>query len=214
MTIAKAQVTSPFRPGGKVPIHKIKHGYKTTGGVRMSRASEHTTLLPLSGLLLALLMIASLLGLQGAIDRALTFQLSPSRLTAPLNQALTGPPLIARQPVGRAAEAAASAEASPAGPARRSVASAVANVTEAGVSPMPLVEPSMTKLSMETPEEIVKMSLFKPKKIHSAKRLTAKSTWGKRGEDTQLFQSSSEPLAHGKTAKPAKTNGRSRNSGR
>ena len=180
----------------------------------MSRASEHTTLLPLSGLLLALLMIASLLGLQGAIDRALTFQLSPSnRLTAPLNQALTGPPLIARQPVERAAEAAASAEASPAGPARRSVAGAVANFTEAGVFTLPLVEPSMTNVNTEASEEMVTMSLFKPKRVHGAKRLTTKSTWGKRG-GAQLFQSTSETRAHGKTVKPAKTNGRARSSGR
>jgi len=174
----------------------------------MSRASEHNILLPLSGLLLALLMIASLLGLQGAIDRALTFQLSPhNRLTAPLNQALTGPPLIARQPVERAAEAASSAEAS--GRGRRPVALD----TEARVGPVPLVEPSMSQLITETPEEIVTMSLFKPKKVHSAKRLTTKSTWGKRG-GAQLLQSTSETLAHGKTVKPAKTNGRARNPGR
>lgn len=187
----------------------------------MSRASEHTSLLPLSGLLLALLMIASLLGLQGAIDRALTFQVSPpSRLTAPLNQTLTAPPLIARQPVERAAEA-ASAEASPAGPMRRPIG-AVANITvpsspapntEDGVSPVPLVEPSMGKLSTETPEEIVTMSLFKPKEVHSAKRLTTKSKWGKPG-GAQLVQSTSETLAHGKTVKPARTNGKARNSGR
>jgi len=178
----------------------------------MSRASEHTTLLPLSGLLLALLMIASLLGLQGAIDRALTFQLSPSRLTAPLNQALTGPPLIARQPVGRAAEAAASAEASPADPARRSVAGAAANTTETGVIPVPLAEPSMTNPT-ETPEEILTTRIFKPMKVHGGKRLITKSTWRKSG-GAELFQSSSETFAHGKTAKPAKPNGRARISGR
>ena len=188
----------------------------------MSRASEHTTLLPLSGLLLALLMIASLLGLQGAIDRALTFQLSPhNRLTAPVNRALTGAPLIARQPVERAAEA-ASAEASSADGGRRQVAGAVANMTsspapdaQAGVSPVSLVEPSLSKLFTETPEEVVTMSLFKPKKVKKGERLTARTTTtsGKPG-GPQLLQSSSEALAHGKTVKPAWIAGKARKAGR
>lgn len=147
----------------------------------MRRLGSNTALLPISALLLASLMIASLVGIQGAVDSALNVTIAGRSLPElGFGTSSMSPIFTPRQPAQRAAE---------------SVASAVSEAPATAVSPPVLVTVASEIASSESalilPKPVadifLRTSLFEEVGSKHAKK---KHAWARRSESKAAYSAS------------------------
>jgi hypothetical protein len=147
----------------------------------MRRLGSNNALLPISALLLASLMIASLVGIQGAVDSALNVTIAGRSLPEfGFGTSSMSPILTQRQPAQRASE---------------SLASAASEAPTPAVSPPVVVTVVSENASLESsfivPRPVadifLRTSLFEEVGSKHAKK---KHAWGKKGESKGSYSAS------------------------